>query len=163
MADATLTDLLDRAHAGEVLGESLFATLVADAEDGPERTKLEGCRLLEEQTRDTIAALASDVGVALSDARGSAEAGRRGAQALAAMPWRERMAAIAEGTGAYRSLYGELGAALADLADPRLDEIVAHEHALTGFARTEADGDDGLEVLAAALSPAFRERLDTLR
>jgi hypothetical protein len=160
MSDDALTDLLQRAHDGEVLGEALFASLAAGAEDADERRKLEACRLLEEQTRATIASLARDLGVALADADDHAEVGRRGAEALAAMGWTDRMAAVADGTGVYRSLYGDLEAALPDATDPRLAEIIGHEHALTGFARAEASGDPAaLDGLLAALSSANRARL----
>lgn len=160
MSDETLPELLQRAHAGEVLGEALFAALAAEADDPEERRKLEACRLLEEQTGATIASLARDLGIDVGDAGDHAEIGRRGADALAAMSWTDRMAAVADGTGVYRSLYGELEAALPDATDARLADIVAHEHALTGFARAEASGDpDALDGLVAALAQASRARL----
>jgi hypothetical protein len=164
MSDENLTDLLDRAYSGEVLGEALFTALAEGADDPEERRKLEACRLLEAQTGAAIASLAADLGVSLGDAGDHAESGRRGAEVLAAMPWSECMAAVAEGTGVYRSLYADLQVVLGEGNDLRLTAIVAHEHALTAFAGAEARGDAGaLELLLAALEPANRERVDSVR
>jgi hypothetical protein len=162
MAHRRLTDLLREAHGGEVLGAALFAELADTATVPDRRRKLTACRLLEEQTRATIVDLAVDLGVELDDAGDKADAGRAGAAAMATLPWPAVMAAVADGTGAYRSLYGRLVDEVPDPADPRVAEIVAHEQALNGFARAESEGDpNAIDRLLDALSLATRAQLTT--
>ncbi|MCD9622823.1 hypothetical protein [Rhabdothermincola salaria] len=162
MAEDRLTQLLREAHGGEVLGATLFGELAGRATDPDRRRKLAACRLLEEQTATTIAALAADHGVELGEAGDKAEVGRSAATTMAELDWPTTMAAIADGTGAYRSLYAQLLEVVADPDNERVAEIVAHEQALSGFARAEADGDpDAIERLLAALTPSTLARLPT--
>jgi hypothetical protein len=160
MTDAVVADLVRRAHEGEVLGEALFAELVAIEPDGDHRRKLHACQLLEAQTKVRIESLAADLDVALGPADDQAAAGRGAAGSLAGMSWSERMGAIAGGTSGYRSLYAELRDAAPDPSHPVLTQLVRHEEALNAFTTAEAAGEpDALHLLVAALDDEHRSLL----
>jgi hypothetical protein len=156
----TTADLVRRAHEGEVLGEALFAELVAGETDDDHRRKLHACQLLEAQTRSSIERLAADLAIELGPTAEAVAAGRGAAGALGAMGWTERMAAVAGGTAGYRSLYAELRDGAADPGHPVLAELVRHEEALNAFTTAEAAGDPAaLDLLLAALDDAHRAAL----
>lgn len=125
MTDERVAAYVRQAHEGEVLGEALFAELVAGADDADRRAKLDACRRLEAQTRASVERLAADLAIDLGPTDDAAESGRRAAANLAGMPWDELKAAIAGGTSGYRALYAEL----LEVAPPHpvLGELVQHE------------------------------------
>jgi hypothetical protein len=160
MTDAAVAELVRRAHEGEVLGQALFADLVAREDDDDHRRKLRACELLEAQTKVHIEALAADLGVPLAATDDQATAGRGAAGSLASMTWTERMSAIAGGTSGYRSLYAELREIAPDPSHPVLAELVRHEEALNAFTTAEAAGDpDAIDLLVAALDHEHRSLL----
>ena len=140
MVDDRLADLVRRAFGGEVLGGELFRRLAAEEADPARRRRLFAAQLLEEQTRDAAEALAAELGVLLDDGHADREAGRRASDVLAAMSWPDRMRAVAEATGSYRQLYGEMGALLPDPEHPAVVALLAHERALNAFAAAECSG-----------------------
>lgn len=161
--DARLVELVQRSFGGEVLGVELFREL-AEAETDPDRRKrLVGAQLLEEQTKDAAAELAADLGIDVVESDDDKDAGRRAAAFLASVEWSERMRAVGNATGNYRTLYGELAAVVPDPDHRCVAALVAHEQALNAFALGEADGDPGaLEILRDALDSERRARLDSL-
>lgn len=162
--DQRLVELVQRTFGGEVLGVELFREL-AEAEPDPDRRRrLEAARLLEEQTKDAAAKLASDLGIDVVETDDDREAGRRAASFLASVDWNERMRAVGNATGNYRTLYGELVDAVPDPQHPCVVALVAHERALNAFALAEADGDAlALAMLEAALDDDRRAQLEILR
>jgi hypothetical protein len=160
MSAADVADLVRKAHEGEVLGEALFAELVATEADADHRRKLHACQLLEAQTKEHIEQLAEDLGITLEDASGAATAGRAAAASLAAMAWSDCMGAIAGGTAGYRALYADLRDGAPDPSHPVLDELVRHEEALNAFTSAEAAGDpNALDLLVAALDAEHHDHL----
>lgn len=160
-----MADLVRRAHEGEVLGEALFARLAESEDDADRRRMLAAARLLEAQTRLVARDLASSLGVDVDGGNGADEAraaGERTAEALARLPWGERMGAVAAGTGMYRSLYEDLAAALGE-DHGAVQRLLAHERALHAFAESEsasAVGDgSSLDALLAELDDEHRAAL----
>lgn len=162
--DERLVELVQRTYGGEVLGVELFREL-AEAEPDPDRRRrLEAARLLEEQTKDAAAKLAADLGIEVSETDDDREAGRRAASFLGSIDWAERMRAVGNATGNYRTLYGQLADAVPDPQHPCVVALIAHEQALNAFALAEADGDaDALDILRAALDHDRRAQLEVLR
>lgn len=158
--DQRVADLVRQAFAGEVLGVELFHRL-AEAETDPARKqRLVAAALLEEQTKSAAAQLASDLGVDVTEDEQDREAGRRAAEFLAALDWSDRMSAVGNATGNYRTLYGQLADAVPDPSHPCVTALVAHERALNAFALAEAKGDpDALDRLRDALDEEHRARL----
>ncbi len=157
MTDDRVAELVRRAHEGEILGEALFAELVAGEDDADRRRKLDACRLLEAQTRAHVEVLAADLGVELGPTDEHAALGRSAAGNLAAMPWAECMQAIAGGTAGYRSLYADLLETAGDSGHPVLAELVRHEDALNAFTSAESAGHpDALDGLLGTLDDEHR-------
>lgn len=162
MTQAKLDDLVRQAHDGEVLGEALFARLVA-SEKVPERRRvIHAAELLERQTRVAVERLAADLGVSVGAAEEQRAAGEQAAASLEGMSWTDRMAAIAGATGSYRALYEQLEAVVPDAAHPSMLALLAHERALNACAAAEAAGGEGaLDHLVDALEPAVRSQLES--
>ena len=137
MSDESLAELVRRAWEGEVLGESLFARLleVRPSDVPSQSARLQSACELEAQTLVCATTLAADLGVDVGDGVTARADGVRVADALAALPWDDLVAAVVSGTGVYRDLY----ASLATVCDhPAVGELVAHEPALHEVLQNEA-------------------------
>jgi len=154
-----LADLVRRAHAGEVLGATLFQRLAEAERDPARRERLLAAAMLEEQTGEAAAELARDLGIEVAPSDEDRAAGRGAADALAVLDWSEQMRTVAAATGSYRELYEELASVVPDPHHPAMAALIRHEQVLNTFAMTEADGRDGLDVLHDELAERYRARL----
>lgn len=162
MVEERAAELVRKAYAGEVLGAELFGRLVAAEADPRRRRALLAAQLVEEQTRGAVVALAADLAVALDDGEADRDAGRQAAEALAALSWSDRMAAVAAATGTYRELYTEMVEVLPDPEHPTVMALLGHERALNAFAAAEAAGrPDAVTELVQVLDGPHRERFDS--
>jgi len=135
---ADVTELLRQAYEGEVLGEAFFGRLGELTDDADRKVKLDVLRRLEKSTKALMATTIERLGVAVNeeDAKRSGEQFADGAAQLA---WDELMASLPEGTKQYADLYERMRG-LVD--DDLVDRLIAHEAALSEFARRELEGDE---------------------
>jgi hypothetical protein len=134
-----LADLWVKAYQGEVLGELLFGGIAAHLTDPDQAAKMRVLATLERRTKEASAPALERAGLATEadpETEATATALLPGAQALT---WAELMATIGPITAQYIPLYQRIGE-LCPAERETAELLVAHEAALSDFARAEADG-----------------------
>jgi hypothetical protein len=150
--DEGLNELWVKAYQGEVLGEILFGGIADHLTDPDQAAKMRVLATLERRTKEAAAPALERAGITTDpdpEVQATATALLPGALALA---WDDLMATIWPITAQYIPLYQRIGE-LSPTERETADLLVAHEAALSDFARAEVHGDrttslDSIESLA---------------
>jgi hypothetical protein len=151
-AEDGLEDLWVKAYQGEVLGELLFGGIAAQLTDPDQAAKMRVLATLERRTKEAAAPALERAGLSTDpdpETEATATALLPGALALT---WDDLMATIGPITAQYIPLYQRIGE-LSPAERETADLLVAHEAALSDFARAEVDGHattslDSIKALA---------------
>jgi hypothetical protein len=147
-----IADLWVKAYQGEILGEILFGGIAAHLDDPDQAAKMRVLATLESRTREAARPALERAGLSTDpdpETQATAEAFLSVAVALT---WDDLMATFGPITAQYIPLYQRIGE-LSPAERQTADLLVAHEVALSDFARAEADGDgttslDSIKALA---------------
>ena len=147
-----LADLWVKAYQGEVLGEILFGGIAANLDDPDQAAKMRVLATLEHRTKEAARPALERAGLSTDpdpETEATATALLPGALALT---WDDLMATFGPITAQYIPLYQRIGE-LSPAERETADLLVAHEAALSDFARAEADGHgttslDSIKALA---------------
>ena len=134
-----IADLWVKAYQGEVLGEILFGGIAAHLDDPDQAAKMRVLATLESRTREAVGPALERAGLSTDpdpETQATAAALLSGALALT---WDDLMATFGPITAQYIPLYQRIGE-LSPEERETADLLVAHEAALSDFARAEVDG-----------------------
>jgi hypothetical protein len=147
-----LVELWVKAYQGEVLGELLFSGIAEHLTDRDQAAKMRMLATLERRTKEAAAPALERAGISTDpdpEMAATAAAFLPGALALG---WDDLMATIWPITAQYIPLYQRIGE-LSPAERETADLLVAHEEALSDFARAEVAGQkttslDSIKALA---------------
>lgn len=140
-----IADLWVKAYQGEVLGELLFGGIAAQLDDPDQAAKMRVLATMERRTKEAMAPAVERAGLPTDpDPETEALASALLPGALA-MTWDELMATLWPVTAQYIPLYQRIGE-LSPAERETSDLLVAHEAALSVFARAEVAGDRGTSL-----------------
>ena len=139
-SDDGIAELWVKAYQGEVLGEILFGGIAAQLDDPDQAAKMRVLATMERRTREAMTPALERAGLSTGpDPETEATAAALLPGALA-MTWDELMATLWPVTAQYIPLYQRIGE-LSPAERETADLLVAHEAALSVFARAEVAGD----------------------
>ncbi len=140
MLTATQIEGLVELYQGEVLGEALFDAMLHAAQTDDQRWKLMIMLQLETETKARLRPAMAAVGADIAESPDHRARGMATAEALDALPWSQKMAAIhAELSATFVPRYEVIAADFGDVSDVAAS-MVEHERALARMVRLEAEG-----------------------
>ena len=147
-----LAELWVKAYQGEVLGELLFGGIADRLTDPAQAAKMRVLATLERRTKEAAAPALERAGLPTDPDPGMQATATALLPGALALTWNELMATIWPITAQYIPLYQRIGE-LSPAERETADLLVAHEAALSDFARAEVDGDratslDSINALA---------------
>jgi len=153
---------LQEFYQGEVLGEAMFDSMLADLADESERYKMALLLQLETETKARLRPVLAAQGLSVQEDPQMRPRGAQFARDLAAATWHEKMAALHEAVaGTFLPRYRELTAILPDALRAVGDSMVEHEQALVDMSWRELNGQAGISdqpLLALLKFPLARPR-----
>ena len=146
------SELWVESYQGEVLGESLFATLAEREQDPGRRHQLQVLTLLERTTKELAEPVFERRKLDFGDTAATLATAKELADALADTSWEEFLGSFEGITTQFLAKYRELVELAPDDFERRIAEAyVAHEEALACFARRALGSEPGepLELILA--------------
>jgi hypothetical protein len=153
--DDSLEEILVQAYQGEVLGEALFGGIAERLSNEDQATKMRVLSELERRTKEAAAPALIRAGVDTAPDPEMLSTAEALAPDAVAMGWEELMVSFGPITSQYIPLYqriGELEPAEREISDL----LVAHERALSAFARAELAGRPSTSLEAIQALPHMR-------